>query len=260
MPAVASHVPPPAQGRSIGHEAAPPAVEPGRLHEVLGHGGVTGIGAAMAWLTEGVGVERFYAWIGRAIWPACEVLRRCGLLDRTLLIQTRTAAECAWAAELCVRCDAVAAVVTDGRGIDLTMTRRLQLAARGRDCRLIMLRPAVEAEASVAGSRWTVEPTPASGDLPRRPRWNLDLIRSKGTHQTTETAAPATPRGERPAGLRTAGEMFCNAITNGDLGLTGETRWTYEWDPRRGRPLCVPVDLPADLAGRSAAATMAWTG
>jgi protein ImuA len=195
-----------------------PSVEVGRLHEVLGDGGASGVGVILGWLAEGR-ASQYHVWIGRRAWSMPTALHRTGKLGDALLIDVDSTAERAWAAELCVRCSAVAAVVADGRGFDLTMTRRLQLAARGRDCRLVVLRPAGEGGSSAAGSRWRVSPTPAvaANGLSRHPRWSVELLRSKGGHFTSHGDDAAA--GARPAGLRTAGEMFCDENDVRTLGL-----------------------------------------
>jgi hypothetical protein len=257
------------------------------LHELLSDGGTSGLGVTLGWLT-GVTAAALgcHVWIGRSAWPASTVLERSGLLEDALLIDARTPAERAWAAELCVKCQAVAAVVADGRGLDLTMTRRLQLAVRDRDCRLIVLRPVGEAGSSAAGSRWKMTPTPAAGDPvtgnsvagnpvtgnpvtgnpvagdpPRRPRWSVELIRHKGSHRLAPRDAFAGQGNAPFAGLRTAREMFCHDTdtpTAVDARHGRATHWIYEWDPHAGRG--VPVDVPADVADGSPAAALAWTG
>lgn len=249
---------------------AAPQVEAGRLHEVMGDFGINGLGVMLGWLADGgVKAAGRTVWIGRAAWPSSTAVEWSGLLSDTLLINAGSASERAWASELCVRCEAVAAVVADGRGFDLTMTRRLQLAVRGMNCRLIVLRPHGEAGSSAAGSRWVVRPIPVpanadTGDPPRWPRWRVELVKRKGGHQVSDGSA-ADGGAERLAGLRTAGEMFCNesdAPNNGDDRRKNDNRWTFEWDPHdgRGKPTGLPVDPPADVASGSMPAPMAWTG
>ena len=269
--------------------APAPTVESGRLHEVLGEGEADGVGVTLGWIGgggEGEGGASCHVWIGRRVWPGADGLGRAGARAGALLVAADSAGRRAWAAELCVRCPAVRAVVVDGRGMDLTMTRRLQLAVRGRDCRLVMLRPngaggvgGGGGGGSAAGSRWSVRPArvgadPATGDPPRRPRWQVRLLRRKGGHLTLETTnrgfnSGPRPAADRPAGLRTAGEMFGDDPTTTDDAHDdhGHARgWTYEWDPDLGRgvPVGVPVDVPlgppADVAGRPAAAAGAAAG
>ncbi|MEM6559974.1 MAG: hypothetical protein AAF656_00100 [Planctomycetota bacterium] len=232
-------------------------IEPGRLHEVLGEDNTGGFAVTLGWLTKDSTDAACHVWIGKTAWPASTTLHRSGLLETSLLIDARSAAERAWAAELCVRCSSVAAVVADGRGFDLTMTRRLQLAARGTSCRLIVLRPAGEGGSSAAGSRWRVSPVSAVGDLPRRPRWSVELLKHKGGYFAKDGQGADD---DRPVGLRTAGEMFTDESDATAIvgGPARDRRWTFEWDPAAGRG--VPVDLPSDVADRPAKTPMAWTG
>ncbi|MEM7806915.1 MAG: hypothetical protein AAF561_02250 [Planctomycetota bacterium] len=183
------------------------------------------------------------------------------------MIDAKAAAMRAWSAELCVRCRAVSAVVVDGRGFDLTMTRRLQLGVRETSCRLIVLRPSAQGGVSAAGTRWRVEPVPAvrddaTGDSPRRPRWSVALVRSKGGHHTTNGVSDRA--GRRPADLLTAREMFCDELRHfAETTGFGAQDWTFEWNAETGvaRPVepaladesaswvGIPLRLPADLVG-----------
>ena len=242
--------------------------------------GYGGHAAALAWCG-GNGGTRHVAWVGRRAWPAAEALRRAGLLGRSLLVDAASVRDRLWAAELCARAgELIGAVVADGAGFDLTATRRLQLAVRGRDVRLVLLRPAAEARAaSAAGMRWLVTPVAVTqGDEgeagPRRPAWDVSLLRRKGPRPVLPEA------GGLPAGLFLGDE---------DQHLF---RWRVRWDAARGvcrpdagpvRPAAderlqadeqprpvrfagnalafrLPLGLPADVAGRPAAARLAAVG
>ena len=234
-------------------------------------GGSGGHAAALAWCGEAEG--RHVAWVGRRAWPAAEALRRAGLLGRSLLVDATSVRERLWAAELCAGAgELFGTVVADGAGFDLTATRRLQLAVRGRDVRLVLLRPASEARAaSAAGVRWRVTPVAVtSGDEgeagPRRPAWDVTLLRRKGPRPVLPEA------GELPAGLSLGDE---------DQHLL---RWRVRWDAAAGvcrpdarprqpdeqpRPvrfaanalaLRLPLGLPANVAGRPAAPRLAAVG
>jgi hypothetical protein len=255
-------------------------VDPGRAHEFRSDGGLCGMGVALGVLCDdpfgGRDVRRGRCvWIGQRVWPGPATLDRAGLLDRSLLVDAPSPALRAWSAELCVKCAAVGAVVVDANGLDLTATRRLQLAVRDRDCRLILLRRAGEAVTSAAECQWAVSPVPVgpaetTADPPRRPRWSVTLIKRKGGHQTTHavrTAGGATPR---PAGLPTAGEIFRHdhAFTLLDTDPRGTAR-IFEWDAQSARasPLDCPCDvaeeslaLPTHLADGSSTAAVAWAG
>ncbi len=264
-----------------------PGVEVGCLHEVVGETESRGLGLTIGWITDDAdSASGQCVWIGKRVWPGLATLHRATLLHRALLLDASASSLRAWAAELCVKCTAVGAVVVDGSGFDLTMTRRLQLAVRGRSCRLILVRPERQAGTSAAGCRWQIESVPAlqdeqTGDPPRRPRWSVTLLKSKGGHRAT--GGLIGQAGDRPAGLLTAGEMFCHEDVKADrpsrAGATNQARssavghagssWIFEWDPVTARARQthtadqgdvaqgVPGVVPADVAGRSASATFA---
>jgi hypothetical protein len=166
-------------------------------------------------------------------------------------------------------------VVVDGRGFDMTMTRRLQLAAEAsqdRDSRLFLLRGESDVGSrSAAGTRWHITPVEAiaaceDGGLIRRPRWSVELSRKKNSQAVPSLMA----KSKLPAGLMTAAEMFCNEEVqhNGDRKVA----WTYEWNPTSGlaRPVRhaehvefreptgrFRIGFPPDMAHRPATATVA---
>ena len=110
-----------------------------------------------------------------------------------LMVSAAGTGERVWAIECCVRCPAVAAVVADGRGLDFTATRRLQLAVERavgeRDCgRVILLRDLQEltrpSAARVRGVVWPEPSTDGSGG--GVVRWNAQLLRRKGMRPTDD--------------------------------------------------------------------------
>ncbi|MEZ6210312.1 MAG: hypothetical protein R3B46_03575 [Phycisphaerales bacterium] len=124
----------------------------------------------------------FVCWIGRRTWPSCSALLATGTPERSVFVDASRAAERLWAGEVVLRSGTDTVVVLDGSGMDLTMTRRLQLAARGRGIALL-LRPGHELNTpSAASTRWRVSPMATSGT---HPRWSVELVRCKGTQPTT---------------------------------------------------------------------------
>lgn len=167
-------------------------------------------------------------WIGRACWPhpqalvwpmqaapaaAGEVDR--GLLDRSVFVEagllqagvvaagdrtptdTRRArprrraapSDLVWAVEQAVRCPGVAAVVADGRGLSMTDSRRLQLAAAAGGVPAWLARPPWElGELSAARTRWRVSPRAPEDARGRADgggagvdiAWTVELLRCKG--------------------------------------------------------------------------------
>ncbi len=126
-------------------------------------------------------------WIGRRVWPSRAALEAAGVLARSVFIDAPRVNERLWACETLLRCGAPIVVVLDGSGMDLTMTRRVQLAANngagGAGGLALSLRPARELQTpSAAATRWLI--TPRVTDM-AHPRWSVELVRCKGPQPTT---------------------------------------------------------------------------
>ena len=102
----------------------------------------------------------------------------------------------AWAIEQAVRCRGVAAVVADGRGFRMPLTRRLHLAAKsveaaGEPTLLILLREPGDANAiSAASTRWRISPrsiAASKGDVDFG--WTAALHRRRGAGALAEAIA-----------------------------------------------------------------------
>lgn len=131
--------------------------------------------------------------------PARVVVARCG--DRTELL---------WAMEEGLRTRALAAVFGEPPGpVDLTASRRLQLAAEAGGTLGMVLNPAGTGRfaASALESRWRIDPAPAGGTV--RPCWTVTLERCRGgaqgsywmverNEETGDFAVAAAPA-DRPA-------------------------------------------------------------
>ncbi|MCW5746719.1 MAG: ImuA protein [Alphaproteobacteria bacterium] len=94
-------------------------------------------------------------------------LRRLGLdVGRLLLVETRTGKDALWAMEEILRADAGAAVVAgiSETPLDLTMSRRLNLAASAAGTPLLLLRPPAATGLSAATTRWRIATAPAGRD------------------------------------------------------------------------------------------------
>lgn len=89
-----------------------------------------------------------------------------------------------WAMEEALRLGGVGAVVgTRPRGMDLTASRRLQLAAEAAAIPIFLFRPHQDDEASAAATRWRIAPQRAAQDglgFFDRPRWQAALERVRG--------------------------------------------------------------------------------
>lgn len=238
--------------------APEPMPWPGVLHEIFAAptGGEIGrfsthhpfpAGALIGWAARQLRQSkgRLTVWIGRRVWPYPLVLRRAGLLGGSLFVDATDNNQRLWAAELALRCCAVASVIADGSGFSMSATRRLQLISRGSDVLMLLARPSLdERQLSAAGARWRISAVPARVDS-TSPQWMIELLRCKGV---------------RPA----------------SLGCHGQSHpaWRLRWDAESAssrlidteveheRELCdtsasataAPVSggLPADLAGRPA--------
>lgn len=126
--------------------------------------------------------KRRVVWVGERAWPYGHALSRAGLLERSLLVDARTAGERVWAAEVALRSQGVACVVADASGLDRVAVRRLQLSAEAGDAVGLLARPGSEAgEISSAATRWVVERAAGGGV---RQRWTVHLLRCKGVQPT----------------------------------------------------------------------------
>ena len=154
-----------------------PGLSLGALHEVLAasHGdrpAAFGFVAALAARTLGarrgaavlVATRRSLADFGQVHGAG---LRALGVdPGRLLLVETRNDTDALWAMEEALKPDAAPAVVAgaiEGR-LDLTMSRRLNLAAATSGTPLLLLRSPAAAGTSAAATRWRVAAAPAGRD------------------------------------------------------------------------------------------------
>jgi hypothetical protein len=169
-----------------------PLVVAGKIHEwFLGTDSATRhwhppltLMAALA--AEFAGKDRI-VWIGRACWPAFQMLGALQgspgdppgkILARSLFLDPLTDAERFWAIGQALRCPGVKAVVADAAGLSQTASRRLQLAAEagGDNVLGLLARPHWELDApSWAATRWLVRPRPAA-----TPMWDIELLSRRG--------------------------------------------------------------------------------
>lgn len=123
-------------------------------------------------------------------------LARWGLDPRRLLlVLAHDDRESVWALEEALRSPAVACAVAETGRLDLTLSRRLQLAAEAGGGTGLVLRPGPpDLAANAALGRWRVEPLALPG--PRR--WRLALWRCRGGAPGAWTLRLD---GDRPASL-----------------------------------------------------------
>ena len=128
-----------------------------------------------------VSSKRAFRELGR---PCGQGLRQVGIDPaRLVLVEAGGDKDALWALEEILRseaCPAMAVGAVAG-GLDLTTTRRLNLAAEARGCLLAVLRTAREG-ASAAATRWKMRSLPAARDASGSigpPRWRAVLERSR---------------------------------------------------------------------------------
>jgi protein ImuA len=166
----------------------------GALHEILATEADAAAEGFAASLLAGLAQQ------GPVLWCASEGglygpgLARLGLTpDRLILVRARRPADLLWAMEEGLKTPGLVAVLGEPRMLDLTASRRLQLAAEGSGVTCLVLRrePAGGGVAgnSVAVTRWRISPAPSGPALDggerdfglARARWQVELIRCRGS-------------------------------------------------------------------------------
>jgi len=173
----------------------------GAVHEIAGSGCDTELATAPAFFASQILLQHADL---RAIWiAAIPDLYGPGLqaldLDpaRLLLVESRQDAESLWALEEAARSGAVQLVIGEIDLLDLTASRRLQLAAEDQNCTILLLRRSrlmgksdKHRQPSAATTRWLITPRPsapmASAPVPDAmrpglglPCWHLHLWRQR---------------------------------------------------------------------------------
>ncbi|MCP3904297.1 MAG: hypothetical protein GY715_11755 [Planctomycetes bacterium] len=121
-------------------------------------------------------------WIGRRVWS---FPTPGPLLERSLFVDPPDDASRLWAIDLTLRNEAVGTVIADGCRLEMSQTRRLQLAAESDASLFVLARPLAELEQlSAAATRWRVTPSPSPN---ARPRWQLERLRAKGLKNQART-------------------------------------------------------------------------
>jgi len=156
----------------------------GSMHEFLAMcpeeaAATAGFTAAIAGkLMEKIGV---CLWIGRKMEVFPRSLAEFGVgPERVIFITPNTELQVAWAMEEALKCEGLAAVVGHIRDIDLTASRRLQLAVEQSRVTGFMLRYQPRQTGPIAAvARWRIAPLPSrlEDGLPGVgfPRWQVEL-------------------------------------------------------------------------------------
>jgi protein ImuA len=112
-------------------------------------------------------------------------LRELGVdTNRLILIEARNDKDALWALEETLRAQAIPAVVAGAveSNLDLTVSRRLNLAATMHGAPLLLARPAGMVGANAAATRWRITPAPSARDrfgAVARLRWHVSLERCR---------------------------------------------------------------------------------
>jgi protein ImuA len=166
----------------------------GALHEVAGEGAdreqaAAAAGFAALWLAQ-LQAKGPVLWIVRAASRAALDLHAHGLRqlaldpDRLILVAARKDDEALWTLEEGLKTRALGAVLGEIGKLDLTASRRLQLAAEAsgvtafvlRRWRLMQLAEREAAQPIAAVTRWRIAALPSPGQM----RWKVELARCRG--------------------------------------------------------------------------------
>ncbi len=115
-------------------------------------------------------------------------LERLGLpRHRFVTISMKKPVQLLWTMEEALKSGAVAAVLGDAEAAhaDLTVTRRLSLAAAAGKCAAILTFAKPDASATASHTRWTAAPMPSASPAhdaaaPGAPCWSIELTRVRG--------------------------------------------------------------------------------
>ncbi|HWL82445.1 MAG TPA: hypothetical protein VNR89_15965 [Roseomonas sp.] len=154
------------------------------LHEVLAATPGSGTAFCALLLARSGGTVLWITAGEEALRPWPPGLAGCGLTpERLVLARAKAWVDALWAMEEALRCPAVSGALLLAGGqtaLDLTATRRLQLAAEAGGALGLLLRAddgaAGSSGPSAAATRWRVSALPAT----EAPRWKLELLRARG--------------------------------------------------------------------------------
>lgn len=124
-------------------------------------------------------------WIGPNpdVWPPGAA--RYGLPPTSLVLVRAAGADALWAAEEALRCPAVGCTVLQAaKGVDLTASRRLQLAAEaGGGIALVLVAPPALLSPSAARTRWRIAPSTGTSRVEHSlgmAAWRVELVKAAG--------------------------------------------------------------------------------
>lgn len=156
----------------------------GCLHEVAGEEPGAGTAFAAHLLARLASAAAPALWVVRGRDLHAAGLAAYGLTpDRLIAVRATRDADALWAMEEALRCKRLSAVLGEVGGLDLTASRRLQLATESSGVTGFLLQStARRSAASAAVTRWRVAPAPSRTAEPGvgDPRWRAELERCRG--------------------------------------------------------------------------------
>ncbi len=195
----------------------------GCLHAVAAEDSGAGTGFAAALLARLATPRKPALWILRGRDLYAPGLAAYGLTpDRLVAVRAVRAVDTLWAMEEALRCSTLSAVLGELEGVDLTASRRLQLAAESSGVTGFLLDLSAGSGAGASGGRnRLVEGRRAEGLSAAVTRWRLDAAPSLDGE---EDAAPRPAGG--PPGL--GNPCWSVALERCRGGRPGH--WTLSWD------------------------------
>ena len=192
----------------------------GCLHEL--HGAPrqgAALGFAVALLGRLMAADGHAVWIGPRSDLFAPGLAAFGLAPERLIVVRARRRATLWALEEALRSPGLAAALAEIERLDLTASRRLQLAAEAQGVSALLLRPPLAAGAapgaSAAVTRWRISaaPSAAGGRVLGAPVWRVELLRCRGGrggswrvvwreegwHEIADPVLVAADAGDRPA-------------------------------------------------------------
>lgn len=102
-------------------------------------------------------------------------------LDRLLFVSVKRSKDIAWAVMEALRCPQVSAVMAVLEGVNLTDSRRLQLAAENSKATGFLIGNVASAPIALPTTRWKISSAPGKkGQRFDQPSWTLDLLYCRG--------------------------------------------------------------------------------
>lgn len=107
--------------------------------------------------------------------------------DHVIFLDMKNEREVLWATEEALKCDGLAAVISDIRDLTMTASRRFQLAVeQSRVTGFVLRQQPKNILPTAAVARWQISPLPSILETglpgPGFPRWNIELSRIRNGH------------------------------------------------------------------------------